>query len=179
MIGAGTMSGVLKPLMALAPIAGAAAVLAWRIRESRTPVTAKKIILPPLAMSTGFGMFLSPLMRLPWTWGAGALLLGAVVLSYPLARTSSLEREGEVILMRRSPGFILILLGLLALRLGLHDYIGHLLPPPQTAALFFLVAFGMIVRWRVTMYLRFRALRRLAPTGVIATSAPPSYTPPA
>ena len=165
------MSGLLKPLMVMAPIAGAAAVLAWRIQETRTPVTAKKIVLPPLAMSTGFGMFASSAMRIPWTWALGAFLFGALALSYPLARTSSLEREGDVILMRRSPGFILILLGLLALRLGLHDYVGHLVPPRQTASLFFVLAFGMILRWRVAMYFRFRSLQPLGADGTNAGGA--------
>jgi membrane protein CcdC involved in cytochrome C biogenesis len=53
-----------------------------------------------------------------------------------------------------------ILLGLLAVRLLLHDYIGHLISPLQTAAVFFLLAFGMIVRWRLGMYRDFRAIGR-------------------
>ena len=60
--------------------------------------------------------------------------------------------------MRRSNGFVVILLGLLALRLLLHDYVGHLLPPLQTGALFFVLAFGMIIPWRARMYFRFRQL---------------------
>jgi membrane protein CcdC involved in cytochrome C biogenesis len=148
-----------KILPALAPIAGGAAVLAWRVRETRTPVTPRKIVIPPLGMSTGFGMFLSAQMRVPLTWAVVAFLFGAVVLSWPLARTSSLELEDGVVMMRRSNGFLLILLGLLALRLVLHEYVGALLPPRQTAAIFFILAFGMILRWRVGMYLRYRALR--------------------
>lgn len=148
----------LRLLTILAPVAGGAAVVAWRFHETRTPVTARKIVLPPLAMSTGFGMFVSEAMRIPWTWGVVAFLLGALVLSQPLARTSSLARAGDQIVMRRSPWFLLILLVLLALRIALHDYVGQLVPPGQTAALFFVLAFGMIVRWRVGMYFRFRAL---------------------
>ena len=142
----------------MAPIAGGLGVLAWRIQETRTPVTARKIIIPPLAMSTGFGMFFSPAMRVPWTWGIGAFLIGALVLSPPLTRTSKLERSGDVILMKRSKGFLLILLALLALRVALHDYVGHLISARQTAAVFFILAFGMILRWRAGMYLRFREL---------------------
>jgi membrane protein CcdC involved in cytochrome C biogenesis len=153
------MAAALRILFMVAPVVGGMAVLAWRFHETRTPVTAKRVTIPPLAMSTGFGMFISPAMRLPATWALGAFLIGAFLLSYPLARTSSLERSGDVILMRRSPGFILILLGLLAIRLGLHDYIGHVLPARQTAALFFVLAFGMILRWRVSMYLNFRKLQ--------------------
>ena len=153
------MTSVLKLVAMVSPVVGGAAVLAWRVQETRTAVTARKIIIPPLGMSTGFLMFVRPDMRLPWALAVGAFLVGALVLSIPLERTSTLERRGDVVMMRRSNGFLLILLGLLALRLLLHDYVGHLLPPLQTGALFFLLAFGMILRWRTTMYLRFRRLQ--------------------
>ena len=42
----------------------------------------------------------------------------------------------------------MILLGLAALRLALRGYVGQVLSAQQTAGLFFVVAFGMIVRWR-------------------------------
>ena len=58
----------------------------------------------------------------------------------------------------RSRAFLLILVGLFALRVGLHDYIGHLITPLQTAAVFYLMAFGMIVRWRATLYVGYRRL---------------------
>jgi membrane protein CcdC involved in cytochrome C biogenesis len=60
--------------------------------------------------------------------------------------------------MKRSRAFLWILLGLLAVRLALHDYIGHLVSPLQTAALFYLMAFGMIVRWRAKLYLEYRRI---------------------
>ncbi len=141
-----------------APLVGGLAVVVWRIQETRTPVTARKILIPPLAMSTGFCMFVMPAMRVPWTWAVVAYLVGALALSYPLERTSSLERVGDVIYMRRSHGFLVILLGLLALRLLLHNYVGAMMPPKQTAAVFFILAFGMISRWRASMYRQFRAL---------------------
>lgn len=105
-------------------------------------------------------MFLVPEMRIPWIWAIGAFLAGALALAEPIMRTSKLERQGDVILMRRSSGFFVILLGLLAVRLLLHEYIGHLVSVRQTASIFFVLAFGMILRWRVSMYLRLRALRR-------------------
>lgn len=152
------MISALKLLPVVAPIVGGSAVLAWRIRETQTPVTARKIVIPPLGMSTGFFMFVRPEMRIPWLLGVGAFLFGALVLAIPLERTSTLERHGDVVMMRRSNGFLLILLALLALRLLLHDYVGHLLPPLQTGALFFVLAFGMIARWRAAMYFRYRRL---------------------
>lgn len=154
------MLPVTKLVTILAPIVGGTAVLVWRFQETRTPVTARKLILPPLAMSTGFMMFIAPQMRIPWMWVAGAFLAGALILAEPIRRTSTLERQGDVILMRRSSGFLLILLGLLVLRLLLHEYIGHLVTVRQTASIFFILAFGMIFRWRVGLYRRFRALQR-------------------
>jgi membrane protein CcdC involved in cytochrome C biogenesis len=152
------MTEVLRLLPALAPIAGGAAVLIWRFHETRTPVTARKIVIPPLAMSTGFGMFLVPAMRVPWTWALTAFVLGALVLSIPLIKSSRLERHGDQVLMRRSNGFLLILLGLLAVRIVLHDWVGNYLSAGQTAGVFFVLAFGMILRWRVGMYRRYREL---------------------
>ena len=152
------LSGPLKLLFALAPVVGGAGVLVWRWHETRTPVTAKKIVIPPLAMATGLGMFVAPPMRVPWLWALVAFVLGALVLAIPLIRSSRLERDGDVVMMRRSPGFLLILLGLLALRIALHEWVGRYVSATQTAALFFLLAFGMIVRWRVGMYLGYRKL---------------------
>ena len=153
-----TLASVLRMLPALAPIAGGAAVLLWRWHETRTPVTAAKIVLPPLAMATGFGMFAVPAMRVPWSWALLAFALGAALLAIPLMRSSRLERSGDQVLMRRSNHFLLILLGLLAVRVLLHDWVGRWLSAPQTAAVFFVLAFGMIVRWRVGMYRRYRRL---------------------
>jgi membrane protein CcdC involved in cytochrome C biogenesis len=80
-----------------------------------------------------------------------------------LVRSSRLEQRDGVVYMKRSRSFLVILLGLLAIRLLLHDYIGHLISPLQTASIFYLLAFGMIVRWRTAMYRQFRQLVPNAP----------------
>lgn len=144
----------------VAPVVGAAGVLAWRVQETRRPVSTRSIILPPLGMSTGFGMFALPAMRVPLSWAAGALLLGALVFSWPLLRSSHLQRTGDVVTLQRSKAFLVILVALAAVRLILHDYLDRLVSPQQTAALLFLLAFGMIVRWRVGMLLEYRRLTR-------------------
>ena len=154
---------ILGPIGALA---GGVAVLAWRVQETRAPVSARRILLPPLGMSTGFAMFLVPAMRVPLAWAAAAFLLGAAVLSWPLARTSRLHVQDDVVWLKRSNAFLVVILALLAVRLALRDYVGHYLTPQKTAALFFILAFGMIVRWRVGMYLQYRRLTRsIAPAG--------------
>jgi len=150
--------GVLRPLLRVGPLVGGAVLLAWRVRETRVPFTVRSVVIPPVAMSSAFLMFLSPLTRVPWSWAVTAFLFGLVVLSVPLTRSSRLELRDGVVYLRRSRAFLAILLGLLAVRLLLHDYIGHLISPPQTAALFFLMAFGMIVCWRVGMYRQYRKI---------------------
>ena len=143
---------IIRPVLRIGPVFGGIAMLAWRVRETRVPVTRKAIVIPPLAMSTGFLMFISPMMRVPWLWASVAFLLGLLVLSLPLVRSTRLELRDGVVYMKRSRTFLLILLVLLAVRLGLHDYIGHVISPLQTASLFYLMAFGMIARWRLLMY---------------------------
>ena len=144
--------------LVLSSLIGAAAVLAWRVRETRRPVTARKIVLPPLGMSTGFGMFAYAPTRIPLQWGLSAFLAGALVLAYPVIKTSKLVRQGDVVLMQRSKAFLWILLGLVALRLSARAYVEQYVNPLQTGALFFVLAFGMILRWRATMYLEYRKL---------------------
>ena len=146
-------------LLVIASLLGAAAVIAWRFHETATPVSTRKIVIPPLGMSTGFSMFAAPAARIPWTWAAVAFIAGALVLSYPLSRTSTLTREGSVILMKRSKAFLWILLGLVAVRFALRAYVEQYITPIQTGALFFVLAFGMILRWRASMLLQYLRLR--------------------
>ncbi len=130
--------------------------MTWRIREARGPVSLKKIVLPPLGMATGFSMFIVPAFRIPWSWALGAFFIGAIVLAYPLLRTSKLVREGDVILMQRSSAFFTVILALAAVRLLARGYFDSILTVQQTGALFFVLAFGMILRWRVRMLLEYR-----------------------
>ncbi len=151
---------ILRPVLRFGPIFGGVVLLAWRVRETRVPVTLPAIMIPPVAMSSAFFMFLAPMTRIPWSWGITSVLLGWLVLSWPLVRSTRLEVREGVVYMTRSRAFLTILLGLLAVRLLLHDYVGHLISPLQTASVFYLMAFGMIVRWRSVMYRQFQAIMR-------------------
>jgi membrane protein CcdC involved in cytochrome C biogenesis len=143
----------------LVTLAGAAVMITWRVRETATPVSIRKIVAPPLGMSTGFLMFLAPAARVPWTHAGAAFAAGALVLSIPLSRTSRLVRSGDAIVMRRSRAFLWILLGLVVVRFAARAYVERLLTPIQTGAIFFILAFGMIVRWRATMLVTYLRLR--------------------
>jgi len=153
---------------AIASLVGAAGVIAWRSRETKRAVSARSILIPPLAMSTGLAMFVVPQTRIPWSWAAVAFFTGALLFSQVLVRTSTMAREGDVVVLRRSKAFLWILLGLVAVRLVLRSYVERYVSPMQTGSVFYLLAFGMIVTWRITMYRRFRQLRDEA----VASPAP-------
>ena len=148
----------LRVLSLLTSIAGAIAVMVWRVREGRTAVSARKIIIPPLGMATGFCMFLAPPFRVPWTWAAVAFLAGAIALAYPLLRTSKLVRDGDAVMAQRSHAFFAVVILLGGIRVAARNYLDSLLTVQQTAGLFFILAFGMILRWRTAMFLQYRAL---------------------
>ena len=139
-------------------LAGLAGVLVWRVREGRTAVTAKKILIPPLGMATGFSMFIVPAFRVPLTWALVAFLIGAIALAYPLLLTSSLQRTGGVIMMKRSGAFFTVIIVLAAIRYLARGYFDSILSLEQTGALFFVLAFGMILRWRMDMFRKYRVL---------------------
>ena len=142
------LPGGMSTVASLVALAG---VILWRVREGRTAVSLKKIVMPPLGMATGFSMFWVPAFRIPWTWGGGAFLVGTVALAYPLLRTSRLVRQGEVVMMQRSGAFFAVVLALAAMRILARGYFDAFLSIQQSAALFFILAFGMILRWRAQM----------------------------
>jgi membrane protein CcdC involved in cytochrome C biogenesis len=143
---------------ALVAVAGLTGVLIWRVREGRTAVTTKKIVFPPLGMATGFSMFFVPAFRVPLTWALMAFLAGAILLAYPLLATSRLQREGDVIMMKRSGAFFAVVVFLAIIRYAARGYLDSVMSVDQTAGLFFVLAFGMILRWRMSMLMEFRAL---------------------
>jgi membrane protein CcdC involved in cytochrome C biogenesis len=147
----------------LASLAGLIAVTTWRLREVRSAVSLRKIVIPPLGMATGFCMFFVPAFRIPWLWAGAAFLAGAIALAYPLLLTTRLVREGNFVMMKRSNAFLTVLFGLAAVRFLARGYLDTLLSAPQTAAIFFVLAFGMILRWRAKMLLDFRKLASALP----------------
>jgi membrane protein CcdC involved in cytochrome C biogenesis len=139
-------------------LAGLVAVTAWRLREVRTAVSLRKIIIPPLGMATGFSMFFIPAFRIPWAWAGEAFVIGAVALAYPLLLTTRLVRIGDAIMMKRSSAFLVVLFVLAAIRFLARGYFDTILTVQQSAGLFFILAFGMIVRWRAKLLIDFHKL---------------------
>ena len=142
----------------LAAGAGAVAVTMWRVRETRSPVSLRKIIIPPLGMATGFSMFVDPAFRIPWSWAGIAFVIGAVALAWPLLLTTRLEVEGATVRMKRSSAFLVVILVLAAIRFFARGYFDKILTAQQTAGTFFILAFGMILIWRAKMLVDYRRL---------------------
>ncbi|WP_400163257.1 CcdC family protein [Brevibacillus sp. TJ4] len=139
------------------PLIMAVGVIFLRMRRARKPVSVKSIILPPFFMATGFAMFLFPGAATSPMYEAIALLLG-VLFSIPLIISSRFEVIGQDIYLKPSPLLFIILGGLLVVRIIIKLLINDSFTTIQTAGLFFVLAFGMLVSWRVAMLYNYRQL---------------------
>ncbi|AUS09498.1 hypothetical protein C1X05_12175 [Laceyella sacchari] len=149
-------------LTTIAPIIGVAMASTFfimRLRASKKPTSAKKIIIPPLGMSTGFLMFVFPECRIPLSWAILSFLVGALFFSLPLIKTSAFEIKGDDIYLKQSRAFVVILSGLFVVRLALHNYIEHHISIFQTGGVFFILAFGMLLPWRVAMLFQYKKIK--------------------
>ncbi|MEK5468306.1 cytochrome c biogenesis protein CcdC [Paenibacillus sp. FSL R7-0210] len=138
-------------------------VIFIRMKASARPVTIRKIWIPPLGMSTGFAMFVVPEVRFPWWWAVAAFLVGWFIFAYPLIRSTRFEEREGLIYAQRSKSFAFILLGLLLVRTLLHEFINRYVSVPQSGGLFFILAFGMILHWRLFMYKHYTGMLHAEP----------------
>ncbi|MFD2371140.1 CcdC family protein [Brevibacillus sp. GCM10020057] len=143
----------------LVPLIMATLVIFVRMRRQKKPVSAKSIILPPFFMATGFAMFFLPEAATPPMYDFTAFLVG-MVFSIPLILTSRFEIVGQDVYLKRSKAFFVILMGLLVIRLVIKLMINDSFTPIQTGGLFFLLAFGMLVPWRIAMLYMYRQLTK-------------------
>ncbi|MCZ0754148.1 CcdC family protein [Anoxybacillus sp. J5B_2022] len=134
-------------------------ILFVRMKAAKKPTNAKKIILPPIFMSTGSLMFLNPLFRVTRGELIEAIVLGAFF-SIFLIKTSKFEIRDNHIYLKRSKAFVWILVGLIVIRLALKSYLGRTIDYHQLSGMFYLLAFAMIVPWRVAMYVSYKRLER-------------------
>lgn len=132
-------------------------VMVVRVKSSEKPATSKKIILPPIFMSTGALMFLFPMFQVTVFefWEAFAM---GLFFSIFLIITSKFEVRDNQIYLKRSKAFIFILLGLLVLRIAIKTIMSSSVDYGALSGMFWILAFGMIVPWRVAMYISYRKL---------------------
>ena len=146
----------------------ATSIIIVRIKLSNRPTNAKKILLPPLFMSTGFFMFISPATRVPAIEAIGAFLIG-MVFSILLIKTSKFHKRNGEIFLKRSKAFIVILVGLLIVRTLIKIFMEQEINVGQTGGLFFILAFGMILPWRIAMYIMYKRLLTTAEDKPVTT----------
>ncbi|WP_093857168.1 CcdC family protein [Tenuibacillus multivorans] len=137
----------------------ASVMIVIRSRASKKPASTKKIILPPLFMSTGALMFLFPYFQVSWWQVLEAISVG-VVFSVLLIITSNFEIKGREIYLKPSKAFIFVLLFLLVLRICLKIYLGQDISVGETSGMFYLLAFGMLFTWRIAMLIKFLKLKQ-------------------
>ncbi|MFD6510514.1 MULTISPECIES: CcdC family protein [Bacillus] len=146
-------------LSSIVAVCMAVGVMFLRVKSAKKPVTKKKIILPPIFMSTGASMYFLPEFRLTSLEIVEAISIG-LIFSIFLIKTSKFEIKGEDIYMKPSKAFIFILVGLLAVRVGLKSYLSQSIDLAQLSGMFFLLAFAMIVSWRIAMYRSYTKLEK-------------------
>ncbi|MGP4072155.1 CcdC family protein [Piscibacillus sp. B03] len=140
-------------------ILGATTMIIVRSKASKKPASVKKIILPPLGMSTGALMFLFPYFQVSWLQVIEALSVG-IAFSVLLIWTSNFEVKGKDIYLKPSKAFIFILLFLLLFRIILKVYLGQEVSVGETSGMFYLLAFGMLFTWRIAMLIKFVKIRQ-------------------
>lgn len=126
----------------------------FRVKSSQQPTSRKKIILPPLFMSTGALMFVFPYFQLSIIQAVKALMVG-IVFSLLLIYTSKFEIINNEIYLKPSKAFLFILFGLIIIRTIAKIFIGSKVTIGETGGIFFLLGFGMIFTWRIVMLIQY------------------------
>ena len=134
-------------------------VIFIRMKAQNFPVNEKKIILPPFFFVTGALMYVIPYFRLTGTEILESIILG-VLFSTVLIWTSHFEVHGTEIYMKRSKAFPIILISLLIIRTLIKIFISSKIDPGEIGGMFFLLAFSMIVPWRLAMLYKYKKLKR-------------------
>ncbi|QPC46448.1 CcdC family protein [Mangrovibacillus cuniculi] len=144
-------------LSTIAAIVMGAAVIFIRMKASERPINAKRIILPPIFMSTGSLMFIFPFFRVSPLQIIEALLVG-LLFSFVLIKSSKFEVVGDDIYLKRSKAFAFILIGLLLFRITLKIILSESINVGELSGMFWILAFGMIVPWRISMFIQYKKL---------------------
>lgn len=130
-----------------------------RLKAAEKPASVKKIILPPLFMSSGALMFVLPAFRVEWVQVLEAICVG-MIFSILLIKTSKFEIRKRNVYLIPSKSFAFILFGLLFIRIIIKLIIGSTVSFGETSGMFFLLAFGMIATWRVSMLYKYIQLKK-------------------
>ncbi|WP_349421276.1 CcdC protein domain-containing protein [Staphylococcus felis] len=135
-----------------------AGVIVVRMKAQKYPVNEKKIILPPFFMATGALMYIFPYFRLTGSEIIESIVIG-ILFSSVLIMTSHFEVKDSDIYLKKSKAFPIVLISLLVIRTILKVFIGSSIDAGELAGMFFLLAFSMLLPWRVAMLLRYKKIK--------------------
>lgn len=134
-------------------------VMFVRIRSQKKPVTAKKILIPPIAMSSGALMFLFEEFRVTPLQILEAVVVG-VIFSTVLIATSKFEVRQDEIYMKRSKAFFFILGGLLIIRVFMKVILSNSFNIGELGGMFWILAFSMLWPWRIAMFIQYKKIEK-------------------
>ncbi|WP_188205893.1 CcdC family protein [Alkalibacillus aidingensis] len=149
---------IVAGLISIGAVFMASAMIIVRMRAAKRPASVKKIILPPLFMSSGALMFFFPYFQIGWLQVIEAAAVG-ILFSVLLIYTSHFEIREEQIYLKPSKALGFILIGLLIGRITFKTILGHDISVGEMSAMFYILAFAMLVTWRIVMLKKFLKLR--------------------
>uniref|UniRef100_UPI0020BD9080 CcdC family protein n=1 Tax=Lysinibacillus sp. D4A3_S15 TaxID=2941227 RepID=UPI0020BD9080 len=80
-----------------------------------------------------------------------------------LIATSKFEVKGQDIYLKRSEAFVFILFGLLIFRVVAKMILSNSIDVGELAGMFWILAFAMLVPWRIAMLLQFKKIKKSFP----------------
>ncbi|BDH61749.1 protein CcdC [Lysinibacillus sp. PLM2] len=134
-------------------------VMFARMRSQKKPVNAKKILIPPIAMSTGALMFIFEEFRISPIQILEAVVVG-VIFSTILIATSKFEIRENEIYMKRSKAFFFIFIVLIIGRSILKVILSDAFDVGELAGMFWILAFSMLLPWRIAMLVKFKKIEK-------------------
>lgn len=134
-------------------------VMFVRVRSQKKPVSIKKILIPPIAMSSGALMFIFEEFRVPPIQILEAVIVG-MIFSTVLIATSKFEVRNNEIYLKRSKAFFFILFGLLIIRILLKVFLSESFDIGELGGMFWILAFSMICPWRLAMFIQYKKIMK-------------------
>lgn len=130
-----------------------------RTKAAKRPISPKRIILPPLFMSTGALMFLFEEFRVPFPQVIEAICVG-LLFSVVLIITTNFEEKDDKLYVKKSKAFLIILFSLLIIRFVAKLILSSSINVGELGGMFWILAFGMIVPWRIGMLVKYLKLKK-------------------
>lgn len=100
-------------------------------------------------------MFVIPFFRVSWLDILEAIVMG-LVFSVILIWTTKFEVRNKYVFIKRTKAFPVILMGLLLIRIFIKYLISGSLEVGELSGMFWIMAFAMIVPWRIVMYFQYK-----------------------